>query len=121
MIGPFIYAIPKDPHWMFAWWNLEACFATPETGAPLITLRVHDVTDILFDGTNSHFWFDKPVGGKARGDWYIDVPYAKRVYLIEAGVGNGGDFEPLCRSNAAFFPPDSPCSEIATHWTSIDV
>lgn len=109
--SPQVHVLAKDPHWMFSWWDLES--QTP------VLLRVHDVTDVIFDGTNSHFSFDIDVGASARGSWYIRVPHAGRVYLIEAGASDHGTFRPLARSNPAFFPSEGPSEDQTLRWTTL--
>jgi glycosyltransferase involved in cell wall biosynthesis len=75
--------------------------------APLV-VRIYDVTDIIFDGSNAHMSFDLDVG-KLSGNYYFKVDRQGRNYLAETGLRNAqGDFFPLSRSNTAFFDLDKP-------------
>jgi glycosyltransferase involved in cell wall biosynthesis len=76
-------------------------------GAPLI-VRVYDVTEIVFDGSNAHAFFDLHAGSLA-GNYYFRVDSPARNYLAEAGLrGRDGFFASLARSNAVFFDRDRP-------------
>ncbi|MDA8388490.1 MAG: DUF4912 domain-containing protein [Nitrospiraceae bacterium] len=82
-------------------------------GAPLIA-RVYDVTDIIFDGTNAHMFFDLGAG-KTSGNCYFSVGRQARNYLAEIGLRNNqGMFYPLSRSNTAFFDRDRPSGNYQT-------
>lgn len=81
--------------------------------APLV-IRVYDVTDILFDGSNAHGFFDIEMGNLA-GHYYFGVPRLARNYLVEFGLRSGdGRFHPLARSNTAFFERDRPAGNYQT-------
>ncbi|GAB4390207.1 MAG: hypothetical protein Kow0025_20630 [Thermodesulfovibrionales bacterium] len=86
-------------------WNVRA------EGAPRgssVVVRVHDVTDVIFDGSNSHSSFDIGVGSLS-GNYYFRVGQTARNYLAEVGLREAdGSFRPLVRSNAAFFDRDRP-------------
>jgi len=71
-------------------------------GARLV-VRIHDVTDIIFDGSNSHTWFDLDVGAR-EGNYYFENTRPARNYIAEMGLRNpDGSFHPLLRSNTAYF------------------
>jgi glycosyltransferase involved in cell wall biosynthesis len=73
-----------------------------------LVMRVYDVTDILFEGSNAHMFFDIDVG-KRSGNYYFGVDRLGRNYLAEIGLRNmQGVFYPLDRSNTAFFDRDRP-------------
>jgi hypothetical protein len=122
------YFLPKDPHWSFLWWELS-----PETiyrlGVEMgrdprhtpFWLRIHDVTDILFDGSNSHGYFDVAVTGYT-DHWYLHLPDSNRVYCAEAGFRTeAGRFFPAVRSNALFLPRDRPSDRTDECWSTIGV
>lgn len=115
MTPPFIRALVKDPHWLYAWWDLDIHASYGSS----IVLRVHDVTDLIFDGSNSRSFIQIDTHGKRAGDWYIHVPLAARVYVIEGGLMSGDAFRPLCQSNAVPAPPDGPSSDTTQRWTTI--
>ncbi len=72
--------------------------------------RVYDVTDVIFDGTNAHGFFDIEGHGLS-GKHYLPVPDAERNLLFEVGFRlPDGAFHPVVRSNAVFFDRDRPSS-----------
>ncbi|MBO9540391.1 DUF4912 domain-containing protein [bacterium] len=97
----------RDPFWVHAYWDLDAesvARAKLEGGAQL-TLRVHDVTDLIFNGTNSHYHFDVAMPFDFQRVWYFNVPNDGRTYLAEVGyLRPDGRFIPLARSNAGTTP-----------------
>jgi hypothetical protein len=113
--GPRAYFLVKDPHWTFVWWGLPAALLAALGPEEPLWLRVHDVTDIVFDGTNSHHHFDIRVG-RLTDHWYLRLDVPNRVYCAEIGHKVGGVFVPLVRSNAAVLPPDAPCAQTGETW-----
>jgi hypothetical protein len=109
---PRAYFLVKDPHWTFVWWSLPGTVLGADE--PLY-LRLHDVTDILFDGTNSHSHFDINVGG-ITDHWYLRLEVPNRVYCAEVGRKAGDVFVPLVRSNAAVLPPEGPAPQTGETW-----
>ena len=82
-------------------------------GAPLI-VRVYDVTDIIFDGSNAHMFFDLPAA-RVSGNYYFAPGRQARNYVAEAGLRNAqGKFYPIVRSAAAFFDRDRPSGNYRT-------
>jgi hypothetical protein len=82
-------------------------------------LRVHDITNIIFDGHNSHSQFDVEVSG-ASGHWYLRIPESGRVYCVEVGFKAGGlSFIPAARSNPLWLPRDGPSGSSEEHWSTI--
>lgn len=77
-------------------------------------IRVYDVTDIMFDGSNAHTFFDMEAN-EGSGRHYFKIDRSARNYIAEAGVrcGNGA-FHSLARSNAAFFEHDGPAGDYRT-------
>ena len=111
--GGVIFLV-KDPHWTFVWWELsESMLQTVEgelgrkASEAQLCLRVHDVTDIIFDGHNSHSSFDVDVVGPT-DHWYLPIPAAGRNYCIELGFKCGERFVAAARSNTAWLPKDGP-------------
>ncbi len=68
-----------------------------------LVVRVHDVTDIIFDGGNSHTWFDLEIGGH-KGNYYFENIRPARNYIAETGLRDAeGSFYPIVRSNTVYF------------------
>ena len=109
------YFLVKDPHWTFLWWSLPTDAAESLDPYEPLYVRVHDVTDILFDGRNSHWCFDFPVG-RETDHWYLCLPVSNRGYCAEIGLKTQDVFIPLVRSNAVFLPPDAPSNRSDESW-----
>ncbi len=115
----------RDPYWCFAYWEL-----TPETQSDLqarlsggqarLILRVYDVTDVEFDGTNAHRFMDVEISLEA-DNWYLNVWSADRSYCVELGLLRpDGKFEMILRSNLVTTPRDSVSSVIDEEWMVLD-
>src|SRR5215211_6436706 len=99
-----IYFVLKDPHWSFIWWQVNwAQISSP--GARVI--RVHDVTDIIFDGHNSHHYVELN-NIDATDHWYFQLPLPARNYCAEIGIKTDTDFSAVVRSNTLFVPRAEP-------------
>jgi glycosyltransferase involved in cell wall biosynthesis len=82
-------------------------------GTPIV-VRINDVTDILFDGTNAHMFFDMEISGH-QGNYYFTIERPARNYLAEIGLRSvDGSFHPLARSNATYFDGDGPSGNYET-------
>ncbi|MBI5179159.1 MAG: DUF4912 domain-containing protein [Nitrospinae bacterium] len=117
----------RDPFWTYSAWDLH-----PETPAKTaqshglnlhefnIALRVYDVTDVVFTGTNANRFFDIEVG-MAKGNWYVNVPEDDRNYLVEVGLKNmRGDFYMMARSNVVSVPRNGVSSRMDEEWMIAD-
>ncbi len=122
-----IYFLLKDPHWTFIWWGI-----TPETMNKMkaeigeekikkFTLRIYDITDIYFDGKNSHHYFDIEAKGYT-DHYYLEIWESNRTYCTEIGFkGEGNKFYPVARSNPLHLPRDHPSNSNYECWASIDI
>ena len=120
-----VYFLLKDPHWIFVWWEISPGTAKGiegkmERGASQaqLCLRIHDITDVLFDGHNSHSYFDIDVRG-VTDHWYLHIPVSARVYCAEVGFNTGSRFFPAARSNPVFLPRDHPSDSVDERWSNI--
>jgi len=78
-----------------------------DPGARFI-IRIYDVTDIIFDGTNAHGFFDLSVHSFS-GKYYFTIDRPGRHYLAEAGfLLPGGIFHAAVRSQARWMERDRP-------------
>lgn len=122
-----VVALPRDPHWLFSYWEisegLRSLFrrqhgpAVWEEGR--LVLRVHDVTDLLFDGTNAHRTWDVGVG-EAR-TWYVHVEGPERDYCLDLGLAMpDGRFLLLARSNVVRTPPNAFSTVTDAEWLTLD-
>jgi hypothetical protein len=123
-----MYFLVKDPYWTFLWWKLSPAVLKrlnaehgQEVAKGLFTLRIHDVTYIIFDGHNSHWFLDIAVHCLT-DHWYLLVPHPGRVYCAEAGFAlPDGRFIPAVRSNAAYVPRDRPAESAEITWSTIAI
>ena len=73
-----------------------------------LIVRIHDVTDIVFDGRNAHMSFDLEVS-PLHGKRYFPVNHVARNLLAEVGFRlRDGSLHVLARSGPAFFDRDRP-------------
>lgn len=119
-----IYFLLKDPHWAFIWWQV----AWPNVTQPDLerslnlrcaALRVHDVTDIIFDGENSHGYIELTDGIDRTDHWYFNIPSAGRNYCAEVGIKREWRWFPIARSNTLFVPRDGPSASSVQNWSTI--
>lgn len=97
----------RDPFWVHAYWDLDAESVTRAKleGGVQLTLRVHDVTDVIYNGSNSHYHFDVAMPFDFQRVWYFNVPNDGRTYLAEVGyLRADGRLIALARSNAGTTP-----------------
>jgi hypothetical protein len=122
-----VVALPRDPHWVFSYWEVSEGLRSAvrrQHGVDVwdlgqLTLRVYDVTDMLFDGTNAHRSWDVGVG-EARA-WYIHVGQPERDYCLDLGLLlPDGRFVFLARSNVVRTPGDSFSSVTDAEWLTLD-
>ena len=76
-------------------------------------VRIHDVTDIIFDGSNSHRHFDLRVNNN-EGHYTFGHDHPGRYYIAEVGFKCGGSFHAVARSGAVFFDHDRPSGNYST-------
>jgi glycosyltransferase involved in cell wall biosynthesis len=76
-------------------------------------VRIHDVTDIIFDGTNSHRHFDISVH-EYEGHSSFAHNHTARHYIAELGFLSGGSYHAVARSGAVFFDHDRPSGNYST-------
>ncbi len=85
-----------------------------------LVLRLHDVTDVVFNGGNSHKYIDIKVNGEA-GNWYLNVWEAGRTYVVDIGYRTAsGRFILLARSNSTGTPRDKVSHVTDEEWMVID-
>ena len=102
--------MPRDPYWAFTYWdisvNTKAKIKKQWGGDALsrLSLRVYDVTDIKFDGTNAHRFFNIPISEGSQ-NWYVNVPEANRNWCVDLGIVlKDGRFITIARSNVVIMP-----------------
>ncbi|MBC8474093.1 MAG: DUF4912 domain-containing protein, partial [Candidatus Omnitrophica bacterium] len=92
----------KDPFWIYTYWELAN--QKEDMGNAKIVLRMHDVTLIDFNGSNSNHYFDIEVGPHSN-NWYINLLKDGVSYIGEIGLRmSDGGFFVLARSNCVQTP-----------------
>ncbi|HHY46823.1 MAG TPA: DUF4912 domain-containing protein [Firmicutes bacterium] len=118
----------RDPYWLHAYWEiaretlveLESKLGPSSVLAAQKILRVHDITNLEFDGTNSWYSFDIPVTEHAN-NWYINVERANRSYCVDLGLkSQDGSFVLITRSNVVKTPRDGVSEVIDEEWMTIE-
>ena len=105
----------RDPRWLHTYWEvtqvtyerLQDRLGEAFHGAKR-TLRVYDISQIIFDGTNAHRFFDIEVGPDAN-NWYIDAAGPGRSWCVDLGLRlPSGEFITIVRSNTVHTPIEGP-------------
>ncbi len=121
------FLLPKDPNWMFLFWEIvnetfeqikdkkgQNVFDNART-----VIRVYDITDKDFNGTNANSYFDVPVVLDARS-WYLQVP-SGRTYICDIGaILPNGEFIILTRSNKTTVPTGQISNIIDEKWMMVE-
>ncbi len=96
-----VVLVSRDPEWIFCYWDLApAARETARAPGSRFTLRLQDVTDIDFDGSNGWSQHLYPLTEEARW-WHVPVPQGGRRYLAEVGYcTREGTFFVLGRSES---------------------
>lgn len=113
----------RDPWWIHTYWELTMATRDRLIGefgnqfsAARPTLRVYDVSNIIFDGTNAHRFFDIEIKFEAM-NWYIDVGGPGRSWCVDLGIRlSDGRFITIVRSNVVSTPLDGPSWVTDEEW-----
>ncbi|HDQ25534.1 MAG TPA: DUF4912 domain-containing protein, partial [bacterium] len=121
-----IVLMARDPYWCYSYWDIsselmnEKIKAVENEESYTLVLRVHDVTDVVFNGSNSHKHQDITVTGDAN-NWYINVWEAGRSYIVELGFRTeSGKFILIARSNTVGTPRDRVSDKTDEEWMTVD-
>jgi len=105
----------RDSWWLHAYWEvinetfnrLKEKLGDSFYSAKRI-LRVYDVSQIIFNGTNAHRFFDIEVSPEA-SSWYIDTGGPGRSWCVDYGLKlSNGEFITIVRSNTVYTPVEGP-------------
>ncbi|MEI6831598.1 MAG: DUF4912 domain-containing protein [Candidatus Omnitrophota bacterium] len=105
----------RDPHWLHTYWELRnqtlgglRLRLGNEFARSRRVLRVYDVTNIVFDGSNANSFFDIQVNDFTNS-WYIDTNGPGRSWCVDLGLMlPDGRFIMIVRSNVVQTPSDNP-------------
>lgn len=107
----------RDPHWLYAYWELTDEIPSSSDGAYRCILRVH-----LSDKTGSFVQKVSDVSVEAKvSNWFINVPTGNRTYVAELGrLYRDGTFIPIIRSNLVHTPPSTISEKVDVEWMTTD-
>jgi len=119
--------LPRDPNFLYAYWEVSAS-TIGELSTKLRkqnfaqsswVLRVYDVTDINFNGSNANKYFDIYIGSES-DNWYINVLEVNRVWCVDLGlITPDGNFVFITRSNVISTPRKGVSIITDEHWGSL--
>lgn len=119
-----IVIIPRDPLWFYAYWEvshsavnqLKNKIGENNLNCSRWILRVYDITDIDFNGTNSHKYFDITINTYA-DNWYVNACEYNRVWVVDIGIVTpDGEFIAVARSNVLGLPKHGVSSITDEQW-----
>ncbi len=122
-----IILLVRDPYWCYAFWDISGELIAakskelkPEWGHAELTLRVYDITDIIFNGRNAHKFQDITITGGAN-NWYVNVWESGRTYIVDIGLKTSdGHFIMIARSNVVNTPRDKVSNVLDEEWMVVD-
>lgn len=122
-----VVILVRDPYWLHAYWEITderkshiEREAQASWGSLRKVLRVYDVTDIIFDGTNANKSFDIDLTQDAN-NWYIHVGEPNRSWCVDLGViTSSGRFILIARSNVVTTPRDRASDVIDEEWMTLE-
>jgi len=118
-----VVLLPVEPYLIHAYWDVTSNDIKKakqrlgdDYGQSQAVLRFYDVTDIIYDGTNAHGFFDVDIDLQAK-DWYVDLWSPDKSYFVDLGFKTGDDFFlSLARSGVAKTPCASPAPKTDEHY-----
>ena len=107
-----IVILPRDPSWFYTYWEVSSNTINELRGrlgdekyySSRWVLRVYDVTDLTFNGSNAHKHYDVDVNSDA-DNWYVNVAEVNRSWCVDLGLfTKDGQFILIARSNVIIMP-----------------
>ena len=121
-----IVLMARDPSWIYAYWEvgkntrdkLNREHNRDIFSHSTLALKLYDVTDIEFDGSNAHNQMLIKVGDA--NNWYIQVPESGRNYCCDLGVLTPRrEFILIARSNTVGLPSGKLSEITDEQWASV--
>ena len=121
-----VTAMVVDPNRLFLYWEVTDASieqARPKLGAggqeAWLNLRIYDITGRIFDGTNSHGYFDIKVERSDR-QWFVNIGKPASTHCVEIGLKSyEGYFVKIARSGRAEFPRFEPSADGSVEWLTV--
>jgi hypothetical protein len=123
----YMRAIPRDPQWLFAYWEISEStrkqvrskIGEDAASSAKRVLRLIDITDIEYDGSNATCYCDIEINEFAN-NWYVQVPKSGRNYVLELGLlTTDGRFYSAARSNAVSVPRMGVSQLMDEEWATV--
>ncbi|MFA5362298.1 MAG: DUF4912 domain-containing protein [Candidatus Omnitrophota bacterium] len=113
----------RDPWWLYTFWEVsKGTFERVKQAlkdafhSAKKTLRVYDVTNVNFNGSNANRYFDIDIHHEATS-WYIDTGGPNRSWCVDYGLKlSNGEFVTILRSNIVHTPSDGPSHITDEEW-----
>lgn len=113
----------RDPHWLHTYWELKTetieglkARLSDKFYRAKKVLRVYDVTNIIFNGSNANRFFDIVVNESA-DSWYINTAGPGCSWCVDLGlILADGTFITIIRSNVVQTPLDGPSWVTDEEW-----
>ena len=113
----------RDPRWLHTYWELRGQTIQElknKLGDDFYrakkVLRVYDVTNVIFDGSNANRFFDIQINDFANS-WYVDTAGPGRAWCLDLGLMlPDGRFITILRSNVVQTPLDGPSWVTDEEW-----
>jgi len=116
----------RDPYWLYSYWSINQetrnwISRSAKVWDELsLVLRVYDITNCNFDGSNSNYFFDININPGAN-NWYIHVGGPNRAFCVDLGfIQDNGNFYTIARSNIVNTPRDNVSEVIDEEWMVIE-
>ncbi len=121
-----VTAMAVDPDRLYVYWEmtdeaLERARAGLGPGGrdAWLNLRVYDVTNRIFDGTNAHQYVDHSVSRTDR-QWFLSIGRPSSTAVVEVGLKSAeGYFVRVARSGRADFPRREPAPPGRVEWLTV--
>ena len=121
-----ITAMAIDPDRLYCYWEvtddaIEAARERLGPGGPSawLSLRIYDVTDRIFDGTNAHAYFDIRVERSER-QWFVTLNKPTSTQVVEVGLKSyEGYFVRITRSHRVDMPRKAPAAAAPAEWLTV--
>jgi hypothetical protein len=113
--------------WVYSYWEIaqeKIASLSNQLGQrfhnAVLALRVYDITNVEFNGSNAVRYFDVRVGDKI-GSFYINVGEFNRSWCVDIGfILEDGDFVLVARSNFLKMPSYGVSDIVDDKWASVD-
>jgi len=121
-----VTAMVVDPERLYVYWEvtdeaIERARAGlgPGGGDAWLNLRIYDVTDRIFDGTNAHSYFDHSISRSDR-QWFFFIGRPASTAIVELGLkSREGYFVRVARTARVYFPRRDPVSPGGVEWLTV--